>query len=150
MHGEDIEQAGDGEHPKHLPPRGGQQQVTPGVPGVLPRTHKGCQAAGVDEPQGRQIDDDPRLAGRDRRERSRGPRGVNYVKLAAQHDDDVTITVAGTQIQVEHEAAFLLQQQGGVWTQRLIRQHFPRHYTELPPLSLPACGATPGQPAGLP
>jgi hypothetical protein len=96
MDGEEIEQAGGGKHPQHPRLRCGQQQVTPGAPGVLPPTHQGCQAAGVDKIQARQIHDDPRLAGRDRRKRSRHARGIEYVKLAAQCDNDVTIAFAGT------------------------------------------------------
>jgi hypothetical protein len=38
----------------------------------------------------------PRLAGRDRRKRIRHARGIEYVKLAAQRDNDVTIAFAGT------------------------------------------------------
>jgi hypothetical protein len=36
MDGEDLDQAGDSKDPQHLLLRRSQQQVTPGVPGVLP------------------------------------------------------------------------------------------------------------------
>ena len=55
-------------------------------------------------------------------ERSRDTRGVYQVKLPAQRDDDMAVEFAGTQIHAEHRCAFLLQQQGGVPTQRLVRQ----------------------------
>jgi hypothetical protein len=96
MDGEEIEQVGDGKHLEHPLLWCGQQQVTPRRADVLPPTHQRCQATGVDKPQARQIHDDPRLAGRDRRERTRHVRGIKYVKLAAQRDNDVTIAFAGT------------------------------------------------------
>jgi hypothetical protein len=37
----------------------------------------------------------------------------------------VTIAFAGTQIHTEHRPALLLEQQGEVWTQRLVRQLSP-------------------------
>jgi hypothetical protein len=76
MDGEDINQAGNGKNSQHLVLRGGQLQVTPGAPGLLPDT---------------QPDDSPSVA-------------------------------AGTQIYADHRSAFLLQQQGGDSTQRLVRQ----------------------------
>jgi hypothetical protein len=120
MDGEEIEQVGGGKHLEHPPLWCGQQQVTPGVPGVFPRAHEGRQAAGVNKFQARQVHDDPRLADGDRCERTRDARGIKYVKLAAQRDNDMTIAFAGTKVHAEHRPALLLKRQGGVWTQRLI------------------------------
>jgi len=39
----------------------------------------------------RQIDDDPRPAGRDRRERSRGTGGLRHVPLPAPRDDNLAV-----------------------------------------------------------
>jgi hypothetical protein len=61
----------------------------------------------------RQINDDLPPAGRDRRDSG------GHVKLPAQRDDDLTVDFAGTHVRVRHRGAFLLQQQGGVLTQRL-------------------------------
>jgi hypothetical protein len=121
MDGEDIDQLGNGKNSQHLVLRGGQPQVTPGAPGLPPDEHQGCHAAGVDELQASQVDDDRLLAGHDRHERGRGAGGVCYVKLPAQLDDSPSVA-AGTQIYADHRSAFLLQQQGGDLTQRLVRQ----------------------------
>jgi hypothetical protein len=122
MDGEDLDQAGDSKDPQHLLLRRSQQQVTPGVPSVLPHAHERGQAAGVDELQACQINDDLPLAGGDLRERSRDKRGIGYVKLAAQHDNDATVGFTGPEFQAAHWGAFLLQQQGGGPTRRLVRQ----------------------------
>jgi hypothetical protein len=71
---------------------------------------------GIDKLQPGQIDDNLRGAGCDDRERSRNTYGVYDVKIPAQHDDNVTVALTGTQIHAEHSVAFLLQQQGGVPT----------------------------------
>jgi hypothetical protein len=134
---EDIEKASDGQNPQHLLLRRGQQQVTPGAPGVLTGKHQRCQAAGVDKFQTRQIDDGLALAGGDRRERSRDTRGVCQVKLPAQRDDNPTVTFSGTQVHADHGGAFLLQQQGGVWTQRQVRQ-LPPWTLRLMPAAVPS------------
>ncbi len=81
---EDIDQAGDGEHPQHLQLRRGKQQVKPGAPGVLPRVYQRCQAAGVDELQAFQVDNDSSSAGRRHGQRCRDLRRFCYVKLPAQ------------------------------------------------------------------
>jgi hypothetical protein len=44
-------------------------------------------------------------------------------KLPQQCHGSLAAAFAATQIYVNHKDAFLLQQQGGVWTRRLIRQH---------------------------
>jgi hypothetical protein len=49
MDGENIDQAGDGKNPQHLPLRRGQPQVAPRVPGVLAPAHEGRNTAGVHE-----------------------------------------------------------------------------------------------------
>src|ERR1017187_799771 len=90
---------------------------------MLAPSRQRCHAAGVDEIQARQIDDDRQVAGRDRRERSRDTHSVCYIKLPAQRDDNVTVAFAGTQIHAEHGGAFLLQQQGGVLTQRRVYRY---------------------------
>jgi len=71
MNGEAISKAGNGENPQYPLPRRGEQQVTPGLPGVLAATRQRCHAAGVDELQPRQVHDDPLLARRDSPEGSR-------------------------------------------------------------------------------
>ena len=38
----------------------GGQQLTPGLPGQVPAAHQRCHAAGINELQARQIDDDLR------------------------------------------------------------------------------------------
>jgi hypothetical protein len=62
MEGEDIVHAGEGKKSHHLVLRRGERQVTRGAPGLCPYEHRGCHAAGVDELQARQIDDDRPLA----------------------------------------------------------------------------------------
>jgi hypothetical protein len=74
--GEDIDQAGDGKNPEHLTPWRGQEQVTAGVPGQLPAPSQRSHAAGVDELQPGQIDDDLRLASHDQLERCYDSGGV--------------------------------------------------------------------------
>ena len=118
MQREGIDQPGEGEDPQHLLLRRGEQQLTPGAPGQVPPAHQRCHAAGIDELQGRQIDDDLRLAGRDRRDRGRDTGSVRHVKLPAQRDDNLTVAFAGTQIHSGHRGAFLFRQQGGVLAQR--------------------------------
>lgn len=44
MDREDIDQPGERERPQHLLLWRGQQQVTLGVPGLLPPAHEGCYA----------------------------------------------------------------------------------------------------------
>ncbi len=122
MQGEHIDQPGERKDPQHLLLRRGEQQLTPGPPGQVPPAHQRCQAAGIDELQARQIHDDLRLAGRDRREPGRDTGGLCYVKLSAQRDDSLAVSFADNQIHTSHRTAFLLQQQGGVLTQRLINQ----------------------------
>ncbi len=122
MDGEAIDEAGEGKNPHHLLPRRSQQQITPGATGLPAPARQRCHTTGVDELQARKIHDDPRLASHDRGERSRDTRGVYDVKLPAQRDDNVTVAFAGTQIHAEHIPAFLLGQQGGVSTQRLVSQ----------------------------
>jgi len=113
MHGEVIDQAGSGESPQYRVPRRGEQQVTPGVPGVRAPAHERFHAARVDEIQGRKVHDDLRLAGRDGHERSRDTRGVYQVKLPAQRDDDMTVAFAGTQIHAEHSAPSCFSSKAG-------------------------------------
>ena len=57
MDGEHTGQPGGGKNPQHLILRRGEQQVAPGLPGLLPGDYQGSQAAGIDELQARQIDD---------------------------------------------------------------------------------------------
>jgi hypothetical protein len=58
MNGQDADELRDGQEPQHLPLRGSQQEITPGVPCMLARQSQCCQAAGVDEIQASQVDDD--------------------------------------------------------------------------------------------
>lgn len=102
MNAEAVGQAGHGKDPQHELPRRGQQQVAPGMPGLLAPAYQRCQSAGVDETQACQVNDDPGLAGRGRRERSRDACHCCHVELPAQDDDNVTVTVAGTQIHAAH------------------------------------------------
>lgn len=62
-------------------------------------------------------------------ERSHDTRGF-YVKLPGQRDGNPAVAFPGNQIHLDHGVAFLLQQQGRVWTWQLIRQRSPRHYAE--------------------
>ena len=89
MQGEGIDHPGVGKDPQHLLLRRGEQQLAPGVPGQVPPAHQRCHATGIDELQGRQIDDDLRLAGRYRRERGRDTGGLRHVQLSAQRDDNL-------------------------------------------------------------
>jgi hypothetical protein len=50
MNGEAISKAGNGENPQYPLPRRGEQQVTPGLPGVLAATRQRCHAAGAATP----------------------------------------------------------------------------------------------------
>jgi hypothetical protein len=79
--GEDIDQAGQGEDAAHLPAWRGQQQVTAGLPGLRPAQR--AQGAAVDELKRGQIDDNPRVTSRSRREYSHDARGIYDVKFAA-------------------------------------------------------------------
>jgi hypothetical protein len=81
MDREYVDQAGDGKHPQDLLLRRGQQQVKPGAPGVLPRKRQRCQAAGVDELQALQVDNDIASAGRYHGQRRRDIRRFCYVKF---------------------------------------------------------------------
>jgi hypothetical protein len=63
-------------------------------------------AADVDEPQGGQVHDDPRLAVSRRDQRGRHGRRVHQVKLAAHGDQDVVEAVADSQNGAEHRHAF--------------------------------------------
>jgi hypothetical protein len=100
--GEDAGQPGEGKDPKHLVPRRGQQQVAPGMPSLLAPAYQRRQSAGIDETQACQVNDDPGLAGSSRRKRSRDACRCCHVELPAQDDDNVTVTVAGTQIHAAH------------------------------------------------
>ncbi len=113
MHGEVIDQAGNGKNPQHWLLWRGQQQVTASVPGVPAPARQRCHAARVDERQGRQVHDDLRLASRDVHERSLDIRGVYQVKLPAQRDDDMTVPFAGTQIHAEHWAPSYFSSKAG-------------------------------------
>jgi hypothetical protein len=64
--------------------------------------------------------------------------------LPARPVANVAVTFAGTQGYARHGSAFLLQQQGGVWSQRLDRQFQHKQYAENLPLSRPgaACSTT--------
>jgi hypothetical protein len=57
MDGEHTGQPGDGTNPQHLVLRRGEQQVAPGLPGLLPGEDQGSQAAGIDELQAPEVDD---------------------------------------------------------------------------------------------
>ena len=102
VNGEGIDQADKGEEPGHLGLCRGQHHLTSGVPGVLAGSGQRCHAAGVDEPQACQIDDDLWPAGHDFCERCRDICGVGYVKFPAQRDDNLTFVFAGTQIHSGH------------------------------------------------
>ena len=82
------------------------------MPGVLPPTHEGRHTAGVHELHACQINDDLRLPGRDRCERSRNTHGIHYVKHPAQRDDNAAVAFPGVQNNADHGNAFLRQQQG--------------------------------------
>jgi hypothetical protein len=112
MDGEDIAQAGDGQHPPDLPLPRGQHQVKPSAPDVLPRAGQRGQAAGVDELQALQVNNDIAPAGRHHGQRRRDLRRCCYVKLAAQHHDNMAAALAGTHFYADHfRVAFPLQQQ---------------------------------------
>jgi hypothetical protein len=136
MYREEIGPAGDGKNPQYPLLRRGEQQVALGAPRLLLRKHQGGQTARVDELQACQVDDDHPLPAHNRRERSRDARSVCYVKLPAQRDDSLTVAFAGTQIHADHESAFLLQQQGGVSIQRLVRQFSPSTLRRTPAIVL--------------
>jgi hypothetical protein len=77
MQGEDIDQPGEGRDPQHLLLRRGEQQLTPARRGQVPPAHQRCHAAGIDELQGRQIDNDLWLPDRDRPRAFPRERGTN-------------------------------------------------------------------------
>jgi hypothetical protein len=119
---EGIGQAGEGQNPQYLLLGRRQHQISSGLPGLPASARQRGHAAGVHEFQGLQVHDDCRPAGRDVRESSRDARGVCHVKFPAQRDDNVIAAFVGTQIRAEHRGVFLLGQQGGVWTRRLVRR----------------------------
>jgi hypothetical protein len=58
---------------------------------------------------------------------------MRRMTLLAQHDDSVTVAVAGTQVQAAHlGTAFMLQQQGGVLTQRRTHRMSLERYPGYP------------------
>jgi hypothetical protein len=100
-----------------LLPRG-EQQLTPALPGQVPAAHQRCQVAGIDGLQARQIGDDLRLAGRERRERGRDTGGFRHVQLPAQRDDNLPAAIPGTQVHTSHKGAFPAPAARRVLTQR--------------------------------
>jgi hypothetical protein len=100
--GEDVDQSRQAKQPKNLPLRGREQQVTPGVPGLLAHSGQRCEAAGVNELQTCQVDDHVALAGRDYGKLSHDSHGDRYVKLPAQHYHNLAIALAGYQIHTAH------------------------------------------------
>jgi hypothetical protein len=125
MNGEDVGQLDNGKNPQHLVLRRGQQQVTPGAPGLHPRERQRRHSAGVDELQTGQVNDYLRRTGRDRHQRGGDARGVYYVKLPTQGNDNLTVAFAGTQSHTDHGSAFLRLQQGGVSTRQQVRHFSP-------------------------
>ena len=99
-----------------------EHQLPAGPPGLPAPIRQRRHPAGVDERQVRQVHDDLRRAGRGRCERRGDIRGVYQVKLPAQRDDNMTVAFAGAEIHPEHRGTFLLEQQGKVPAQRLVRQ----------------------------
>jgi hypothetical protein len=125
MNAEGFGQLDNGKKPQHLVLQRGQQQVTPGALGLHPREHQRRHSAGIDELQTGQVGDYLRRAGRDRHQRGGDARGVCYVKLPTQRNDNLTVAFAGTQSHADHASAFLRLQQGGVWTRQQVRQFSP-------------------------
>ena len=120
MDGRDIDEAGNGQDQQHWPLWRSQQEFTASGAGMLPRAHQRRQAAGIEELQASQVDDDDALTCRDDRKRFCGTLGIHDVKLTAQRHDRMTGIFTGTQIRAEHERALLLRQQGVVLTRRLV------------------------------
>jgi hypothetical protein len=87
-----------------------------------PDTLQHPQAAAADELQACRTGNDLVHAGRTRRHHGRGTRSACYLELPAQHHGNPAVAPARPQIHADHGRAFLLLQQGGVSTQRLIRQ----------------------------
>ena len=149
--GEDTDQAGQGQNTLHRPARRGEQQVTASLPGLRPHPAQHAQGAAVDELQGGQIDDNPRVASRGRREHGHDARGIYDVKFPVQRDDDVTAVLAGAQASSGHDGAFLLRQHGRVRARRLSHQ-LPVWMLRPVPAEVPSCrypaSRRPARPAG--
>jgi hypothetical protein len=109
-----VDQAAQHEHALYQGPRGGQQEVTAGLPNPALRSRECCRASAVDECQVSEIDDRLPAAGCYRRERSGYFFGVCQVELTAQRDDEMIGAFTDYQIHAEHLGAFLRVQQGGV------------------------------------
>lgn len=77
-----LGQIGKGKKAEYRLLRGGQQQVTPCLPGLLPGRYHRRQAAAVHEGQSLQIHDDPRTGSNSSRQRTRQPRGMVLINLA--------------------------------------------------------------------
>jgi hypothetical protein len=80
----------------------------PGLPGLIADTGQCCQAAGVNEVQSSQIDDDLALIRHGRPESRHDAHGVCDIKLSRQPHDSVAAAFAGTQIHAKHKDASLL------------------------------------------
>jgi hypothetical protein len=93
--GEDADQAGQVEKTPDRPARCGEQQVTAGLPGLRPQPAQRAQGVAVDVLQGSQIDDDPRVTNRGRREHGHDARGTCNVQFPVQRGNDVTGVLAG-------------------------------------------------------
>jgi len=73
-----LGQIGEGKKAEHQLLRGGQQQVTPRLPGLLPGRHHRGQAAAVHEGQRLQIHNDPRTRSNSSRQRAPATRHETY------------------------------------------------------------------------
>jgi hypothetical protein len=119
MHGERVYQPNLRKDPQHLPLRRGQEEITPGMPDVAPHPDQGRYAAGVDEIQGRQVDDDHAPA------RCHGTKlgydacGVHHIQFPAQRHDHWGTGLTGTrihtgpQIHTEHVHASCFSSKAG-------------------------------------
>jgi hypothetical protein len=98
---------------EHQPLRGGQQQITPRPPGLLPGRHHHRQAAAVNKSQSLQVHNHPRTRRHSSRQRVRQPPGIGPIKLAAQRNHYTTRESAGTHIKTSHRPASCPSSQAG-------------------------------------
>jgi len=71
-------------------PRGAARSRSPAAcRACTPHPAQRAQGTAVDELQGGQIDDDPRVASRGRREHGHDARGIYDIKFPVQRDDDL-------------------------------------------------------------
>ena len=87
-----------------------------------PDTLQHPQAAAADELRARQTGNDLVTTGSTRPHHGCGTRSTCYLELPAQHHGNPAVALARPQSHADHGRALLLLQQGGVSTQRRIRQ----------------------------